>query len=60
MSEAINSLVDAIVAKDSISTETAFSAAMAEKLSDRLEDMRVSVAKSMFSTPETTGQEEQE
>ena len=56
MSENVQALVDAMIAKDAVATETAFAAAMAEKLTDKLDDMRIDVAKNMFKTPaaETT------
>jgi hypothetical protein len=52
MSEAVKNLVDAIQAKDAIGTEAAFQAAMAEKISARLDSMRQDVAQSMFKTQE--------
>ena len=52
MSETVKNLVDAIQAKDAIATETAFQAAMAEKISARLDSMRQDVAQSMFKTQE--------
>lgn len=42
-------LVNAIESGDAIAVENAFNAAMAEKISARIDDMRVSVAKNMFS-----------
>jgi hypothetical protein len=48
MSETVQNLVDAIKSGDAMETEQAFGAAMAEKLGDRLEAMRHSVAQSMF------------
>lgn len=41
-------LIDAISKGDAVATENAFNAAMAEKISAKLDDMRGSVAKSMF------------
>jgi hypothetical protein len=52
MSDTVRDLVDAMVAKDALATETAFGAAMAEKLGSKLDDMRVDVAKNMFATQE--------
>jgi len=52
MSETVKQLVTAMLQKDAISTETAFQSAMAEKISSKLDDMRISVAQSMFKTPE--------
>jgi len=54
MSETVQNLVQAIQAGDALETENAFTAAMAEKLSTRLDGMRQSVAQSMFAqTAET-------
>ena len=50
MNENIKELVDAMLAKDASRTETAFQAAMAEKISSKLDDMRSSMAQSMFKT----------
>jgi len=52
MSETIDTLVNAIAAGDALETENAFSAAMAQKVSAKLEDMRTQVAQSMFKSPE--------
>jgi hypothetical protein len=48
MSETVQNLVHAIRAGDALETENAFTDAMAEKLSTRLDGMRQSVAQSMF------------
>ena len=50
MSDTVRDLVDAMVQGDALGTEKAFSAAMAEKLSSKLDDMRMDVAKNMFAT----------
>jgi hypothetical protein len=47
MSETVQNLVQAIQAGDALETENAFTDAMAEKLSTRLDSMRQSVAQSM-------------
>ena len=57
MSETINNLVSAIASGNALDTEEAFAAAMAEKLGPKLDDMRQSVAKNMFRTPEAMDQE---
>ena len=44
----VNDLVDAMVSGDVVNTETAFAAAMAEKLSVKLDAMRQEVAQNMF------------
>lgn len=41
-------LINAISQGNAVETEAAFNAAMAEKISAKLDDMRVSVAKSFF------------
>jgi hypothetical protein len=52
MSETVKQLVTAMLQKDAVGTESAFQSAMAEKISAKLDDMRVSVAQSMFKAPE--------
>jgi hypothetical protein len=52
MSETVLNLVNAIRSGDAMETEAAFGAAMAEKLSARIDDMRQSVAQSMFASQE--------
>lgn len=52
MSETVKQLVTAMLQKDALGTESAFQTAMAEKISAKLDDMRISVAQSMFKTPE--------
>lgn len=57
-------LINAIAAQDSVAIETAFNATMAEKISAKLDDMRVSVAQGMFkeqpAEPTVTVEEEVE
>ena len=50
-------LVTAIINKDATGIETAFNDAMAERVSARLDDMRTTVAQSMFKQPEATIEE---
>ena len=50
MNENINTLVNAIAVGDAFETENAFSAAMAEIVSSKLEDMRMTVAQNMFAS----------
>lgn len=45
-------LINAISTGDASATENAFNAAMAEKISAKLDDMRINVAKSMFNPQE--------
>ena len=52
MTNTVRELVDAMVKGSALETEKAFGAAMAEKLSGKLDDMRIDVAKNMFATEE--------
>jgi hypothetical protein len=49
-------LINAIASGNAVDTENAFNAAIAEKLAGKLDDMRVSVAKSFFN-PEPSAEE---
>lgn len=60
MNDTIDTLVKAIAAGDALETENAFSAAMAQHVSAKLEDMRMNVAQSMFKTVTATEEEEAE
>jgi hypothetical protein len=51
MSE-VRNLIDAIADGNAAETENSFNAAIAEKISGRLESMRQEVAQNMFKTPE--------
>ena len=53
MSETTFNLIQAIKSGNALDTEAAFQAAMAEKIGAKLDDMRVSVAKSMFSSEQS-------
>lgn len=48
MSELSLNLINATASGNAVDTEAAFNAAMAEKVSAKLDDMRISVAQSMF------------
>ena len=50
MSENTLNLINAIQAGDATAVETAFQSAMAERIAPKLDDMRQSVASSMFQT----------
>ncbi len=52
MNDTVLALVDAIKNGDAITTETAFAAAMGEKITAKIDDMRQSVAANMFATIE--------
>lgn len=56
MSE-VRNLIDAIADGNAAETENSFNAAIAEKISGRLESMRQEVAQNMFKTPEVEVQE---
>ena len=60
MSENISNLVNAIKDGNALETENAFGAAIADKLSDKLDAMRMDVAKNMFASPEAVMEEEPE
>jgi hypothetical protein len=45
-------LIDALAAGDASGIETSFNAAMAERISARIDDMRTQVAQSMFAAPQ--------
>ncbi len=53
-------LINAISTGDATATEDAFNAAMAEKISARLDDMRINVAKAMFNPREEQPQVDQD
>jgi hypothetical protein len=57
MNENTLNLVSAIINKDATDIESAFNAAMAEKIATRLDDMRANVAQSMFSETEEITEE---
>jgi hypothetical protein len=51
-------LINAIAAGDAIEIENTFASTMAEKISARLDDIRVDIAQSMFRAPESVVEEE--
>lgn len=57
MNETVIRLVDAIKSGDVLETEKAFAAAMAERLSGKIEDMRQDVAANLFKSPEVATEE---
>ena len=57
MNETVQNLVQAIRAGDALETENAFTLAMQEKLSAKLDDMRQSVAQGMFTQEEVVEEE---
>jgi thymidine phosphorylase len=60
MSNSVRDLVAAIAMGNAVETEQAFNATMAEKISAKLDDMRVSVAQSMFKAQQEEPAVEQE
>ncbi|CAB5221503.1 hypothetical protein UFOVP240_179 [uncultured Caudovirales phage] len=60
MNDTINTLVNAIAVGDALETENAFNAAMAQKVSSKLEDMRTNIAQNMFKSPEVELETEEE
>lgn len=52
-------LINAIAAGDALEIENAFNSAMAEKVSARIDDMRVSVAQNLFAEEPTEDIEEE-
>jgi hypothetical protein len=57
MNETVQNLVQAIRAGDALETENAFTMAMQEKLSAKLDDMRIDVAQGMFNQQEPVTEE---
>lgn len=53
-------LINAISTGDASATESAFNAAMAEKISAKLDDMRINVAHAMFNVQEEQPQPSEE
>jgi hypothetical protein len=54
----ISNLINAIADGNAVETESSFNAAIAEKISARLDSMRATVAQSMFKQPEAVVEEE--
>ena len=57
MTQGVYELIDAIAAGDSLAIEHSFNAEMANRISTRLEDMRVDVAQNMFRTESVESEE---
>jgi len=58
MTQGVKDLINAIVEGDATKIDAAFNSEMATRISDKLEDMRVSVGKSMFATEQVEELEE--
>ena len=59
MSDSVKNLISAIASGDAVGTEEAFNATMAEKISAKLDDMRISVSQNMFKQQEDSVVEEE-
>jgi hypothetical protein len=59
MTQGINDLINAIVEGDATKIDAAFNSEMATRISDKLEDMRVSVGQSMFAAEQAEEQTEE-
>jgi hypothetical protein len=57
MSDTTLNLIQSIANGDAIETEQAFANAMAEKLSVKLDDMRMNVAQNMFAAQEPAAEQ---
>ena len=60
MTEGVQNLINAIAEGDSVGIESAFNQEMATRISDRLDDMRVDVARNMFRTESVQEELEEE
>ena len=58
MTEGVQNLINAIAEGDSVGIESAFNQEMATRISDRLDDMRIDVARNMFRTESVQVKEE--
>jgi hypothetical protein len=60
MTQGVKDLISAIAAGDSVAIDAAWNAEMANRISTKLDDMRVSVGKGMFATEQTVDEQEPE
>jgi hypothetical protein len=60
MTQGVKDLIAAIAAGDSVAIDAAWNAEMATRISSKLDDMRVSVAKNMFATEQAVDEQEPE
>jgi len=60
MTQGVQDLIKAINSGDSSEIDTAFNAEMANRISTRLEDMRVSVAQNMFALEQSVEEDQVE
>lgn len=59
MTESVKNLINAISAGDAVETENAFQLAIADKISARLDDMKIEVAKGMFAQQDSAEAEQE-
>jgi hypothetical protein len=59
MTQGVKDLISAIVEGDASTIDAAFNAEMANRVSSKLEDMRVSVAQNMFATEQVEQETEE-
>jgi hypothetical protein len=60
MTQGVKNLIDAIASGDSLAIDAAFNSEMANRISERLDDMRAEVAQNMFATESVQVDEEAE
>ena len=60
MTQGVQDLIKAVNSGDSTEIDSAFNAEMANRISTRLEDMRVSVAQGMFATEQSVEEDQVE
>jgi hypothetical protein len=59
MTQGVKDLIDAIASGDSLAIDAAFNSEMANRISERLDDMRVDVAQNMFATESVSGPDDE-
>lgn len=57
MTESVKNLINAISSGDAVETENAFQAAISDKISARLETMKIDIAKGMFTQKDSVDAE---
>ena len=57
MTESVKNLINAISSGDAVETENAFQAAISDKISARLETMKIDIAKGMFAQKDSVDAE---
>jgi glutamine amidotransferase PdxT len=59
MTESVKNLINAISAGDAVETENAFQVAIADKISTRLDAMKIEVARGMFAQQDSADVEQE-